>query len=142
MSENQVLLNQLEDLLRLKKSKKFYAERLRIREEEVNDLLKELSEQNNEPLPEVYIASTKKTTCKFSPRRFIDKPEPRVDLNTKPCSSIWASERLCSTNISIIDEAHLCHIAPRFSSHVFLGTRICALGIVLLARQCQQQPRI
>lgn len=47
MSENQVLLTQLEDLLRQKKSKKFYAERLGITEIEVNDLLKELKEQGN-----------------------------------------------------------------------------------------------
>ena len=47
MSENQSLLSQLEELLRQKKSKKFYAERLGISEFEVNDLLKELREKDN-----------------------------------------------------------------------------------------------
>jgi hypothetical protein len=47
MSENQSLLGQLEELLRQKKSKKFYAERLGISEFEVNDLLKELREKDN-----------------------------------------------------------------------------------------------
>jgi len=48
MSENQSLLGQLEELLRQKKSKKFYAERLGISEFEVNELLKELREKDNE----------------------------------------------------------------------------------------------
>jgi hypothetical protein len=47
MSENQDLLAQLEELLRMKKSKKFYAERLGISEFEVNELLKELREREN-----------------------------------------------------------------------------------------------
>jgi len=47
MSENQDLLAQLEELLRMKKSKKFYAERLGISEFEVNELLKELREKDN-----------------------------------------------------------------------------------------------
>lgn len=49
MSENQSLISQLEELIRLKRSKKFYAERLGISESEVTDLLKELreSEQSN-----------------------------------------------------------------------------------------------
>lgn len=44
MSENQELLQQLGQLLRWKKSKKFYAEKLGISEEEVSALLKELKE--------------------------------------------------------------------------------------------------
>ena len=42
MSENQSLLQQLEQLLHWKKSKKFYAEKLNITEEEIDALLKEL----------------------------------------------------------------------------------------------------
>lgn len=48
MAENQDLLFKLEELLRQKKSKKFYAERLGISEFEVNELLKELKEKDNE----------------------------------------------------------------------------------------------
>jgi hypothetical protein len=47
MSENQNLLHRLEELLRQKKSKKFYAEKLGISEFEVNDLLKELREKDD-----------------------------------------------------------------------------------------------
>lgn len=42
MSENQSLLQQLEQMLHWKKSKKFYAEKLNITESEVDDLIKEL----------------------------------------------------------------------------------------------------
>jgi len=52
MSENQDLLAQLEELLRMKKSKKFYAERLGISEFEVNELLKELREKDNPQIVE------------------------------------------------------------------------------------------
>ena len=48
MSENQSLLNRLEELLSQKKSKKFYAEKLGISEFEVNELMKELREKDNE----------------------------------------------------------------------------------------------
>lgn len=42
MPENQSLLNQLEQMLHWKKSKKFYAEKLQITEDEVDELIKEL----------------------------------------------------------------------------------------------------
>ena len=45
MSENQSLVNQLQQLLSWKKSKKFYAEKLGISESEVSDLLRELRER-------------------------------------------------------------------------------------------------
>ena len=47
MTENQDLLFKLEELLKQKKSKKFYAERLGISENEVNELLKELREKDD-----------------------------------------------------------------------------------------------
>lgn len=46
MPENNDLLDQLEQLLHFKKSKKFYAERLGITEEEINELYKELKDKN------------------------------------------------------------------------------------------------
>ena len=46
MPENNDLLDQLEQLLHFKKSKKFYAERLGITEEEINELYKELKGKN------------------------------------------------------------------------------------------------
>jgi hypothetical protein len=53
MSENQSLLLQLQNLLNWKKSKKFYAEKLGITEEEVNELLKELKEKDTEQNTEI-----------------------------------------------------------------------------------------
>jgi hypothetical protein len=49
MTENQDMLSRLEALLRMKKSKSFYAERLGITENEVDELLKELKERDQEP---------------------------------------------------------------------------------------------
>jgi hypothetical protein len=49
MTENQDMLFRLEALLRRKKSKSFYAERLGITENEVDELLKELKERDQEP---------------------------------------------------------------------------------------------
>ena len=51
MSENQTLLQQLGHLLRQKKSKKFYAEKLGITEDEVSELLLELKNTEVEPMP-------------------------------------------------------------------------------------------
>lgn len=49
MTENQDMLSRLEALLRMKKSKSFYAERLRITENEVDELLKEIRERDQDP---------------------------------------------------------------------------------------------
>ena len=49
MTENQDMLSRLEVLLRLKRSKSFYAERLGISEQEVDELLKELREREQDP---------------------------------------------------------------------------------------------
>jgi hypothetical protein len=49
MTENQDMLSRLGALLKMKKSKTFYAERLRITENEVDELLKELREREQEP---------------------------------------------------------------------------------------------
>lgn len=60
MSENS-LLEQLERLLSWKKSKKFYAEKLKITEYEVEELMKELKPRENNPVKETDIVSgTKK----------------------------------------------------------------------------------
>lgn len=48
MIENQGLLSRLETLLRHKKSKSYYAERLNITEQEVDELLKEIREKDQE----------------------------------------------------------------------------------------------
>jgi hypothetical protein len=59
MSENQSLLNRLEELLSQKKSKKFYAERLGISEYEVNELMKELREKDTETISTTYTGERK-----------------------------------------------------------------------------------
>tara|TARA_R110000822_G_scaffold100570_1_gene226292 strand:+ start:119 stop:1336 length:1218 start_codon:yes stop_codon:yes gene_type:complete len=111
MSENQVLLNQLEDLRRLKKSKKFYAERLGITEDEVNDLLKELREQSVNELPEAYTASTKKVnvdkgtmestiTSDFDPKNDIELAKlHKIDLDKYIITNYW-SKMLPSGNFT------------------------------------------
>lgn len=57
MTENQNLLFKLEELLRQKKSKKFYAERLGISEYEVNELLKELREKDNNDVEHIEVVN-------------------------------------------------------------------------------------
>ena len=49
MTENQDMLQRLEELLSQKKSKKFYAEKLGISEFEVTELLKEIREKDLNP---------------------------------------------------------------------------------------------
>ena len=104
MSENQVLLTQLEDLLRLKKSKKFYAERLGITEGEVNDLLKELREQDTptEEFQEAYNAATKKVNVDkgtvestiisdFDPKDDIELAKlHKIDLDKYVITNYWS----------------------------------------------------
>ncbi len=57
MADNQYLLNELQQLLSWKKSKKFYAEKLGISEEEVSELLKELRSGNESIRTEAETAS-------------------------------------------------------------------------------------
>jgi hypothetical protein len=110
MSDNQGLLNQLEDLLRQKKSKEFYAEKLGITKEEVNDLLKELREQDNyskhndklPPTLETYSAATKKVNVDkgtvestiisdFDPKDDIELAKlHKIDLDKYIITNYWS----------------------------------------------------
>jgi hypothetical protein len=63
MSDNQPLLDQLQKLLIMKKSKKYYAERLGISETDVDDLLKELRETENGPTQKDSSTFNKKVNC-------------------------------------------------------------------------------
>ena len=66
MADNQSLLNQLQQLLGWKKSKKFYAEKLGIGEEEVESLLKEIRESNrNEAEASDYIGLLEDAVVKY-----------------------------------------------------------------------------
>ena len=69
MSENQSLLQQLEEILHWKKSKKFYADKLGITEFEVDDLLNELrNQEKSEEDAEIgnYIAELENVIIKFT----------------------------------------------------------------------------
>lgn len=69
MPENQSLLKQLEEILHWKKSKKFYADKLGITEVEVDELLKELrNQEKSEEDAEIgnYIAELENTIVKFT----------------------------------------------------------------------------
>lgn len=84
MSENQSLLQQLEQMLSWKKSKKFYAEKLGITESDVDDLLKELrSSQQAEIDAEVgtYITELEDTVVRFF--EDVAKGTGEVVINTK-----------------------------------------------------------
>ena len=68
MPENEALLNQLEEILHWKKSKKFYADKLGITELEVDELLVEL--RNRELVEEVaevgnYVSELEETIVRF-----------------------------------------------------------------------------
>jgi hypothetical protein len=69
MPENQTLLQQLEEILHWKKSKKFYADKLGIAEFEVDELLKELrNQEKSEEDAEIgnYVAELENTVIKFT----------------------------------------------------------------------------
>jgi hypothetical protein len=65
MSENQSLLQQLEQLLHWKKSKKFYAEKLGVSESVVDDLLRELRSVDNEAEVANYVSELEETIVRF-----------------------------------------------------------------------------
>ena len=84
MPENQALLNQLEEILHWKKSKKFYADKLGITESEVDELLVEL--RNREIVEEVaevgnYISELEEVIVRFE--EDIAKGTGEVIFNTK-----------------------------------------------------------
>ena len=68
MPENQSLLQQLEQMLHWKKSKKFYAEKLNIKEAEVDELMRELKnseESRNEAEVGTYIGDLEEQVVRF-----------------------------------------------------------------------------
>lgn len=84
MSENQHLLDRLEQLLRLKRSRKFYAERLGISELEVSDLMQELrnSEGKREEAETAsYISELEDTVIRFA--EDVSKGTGEVVFNSK-----------------------------------------------------------
>ena len=90
MSYSEDLLVQLKSMLAWKKSKKFYAEKLQITEDEVNDLLKDIKKENKDPLEEFT-----KESSKFEELEFVKKVnkekgtiESTVTLDFEPKSEI------------------------------------------------------
>lgn len=84
MPENQSLLKQLEEILHWKKSKKFYADKLGIKESEVDDLLKELRNRENliqEAEAANYISELEETIVKFE--EDLTRGTGEVVFNTK-----------------------------------------------------------
>ena len=84
MPENQSLLHQLEQMLHWKKSKKFYAEKLQITEDEVDALIKELkSAEDAENEAEVgnYIGELEEQVVRFF--EDVQKGTGEVVVNTK-----------------------------------------------------------
>ena len=84
MAENQSLLHQLEQMLHWKKSKKFYAEKLNITEEEVEALIKELrSSENirNEAETAAYIGELEDAVVRFL--EDVEKGTGEIVFNSK-----------------------------------------------------------
>jgi hypothetical protein len=103
MSENQSLLLQLQQLLNWKKSKKFYAEKLGITEEEVNELLKELKNTDEKEEENINInSSTRKTNnekgtiesvliLSFEPKDDIELAKlHKIDLTKYVITNYWS----------------------------------------------------
>ena len=84
MPENQALLNQLEEILHWKKSKKFYADKLGIAESDVDDLLKELRTRESiiqEAELGNYISELEETIVRFE--EDLLKGTGEIVINTK-----------------------------------------------------------
>ena len=84
MAENQSLLHQLEQMLHWKKSKKFYAEKLNITEDEVDGLIRELkSSENirNEAESAAYIGELEDTIVRFL--EDVEKGTGEIVFNSK-----------------------------------------------------------
>jgi len=84
MPENQALLNQLEEILHWKKSKKFYADKLGIEESDVDELLKELRTRESiiqEAELGNYISELEETIVRFE--EDILKGTGEIVINTK-----------------------------------------------------------
>jgi hypothetical protein len=84
MPENQALLNQLEEILHWKKSKKFYADKLGIAESDVDELLKELRTRESiiqEAELGNYISELEETIVRFE--EDILKGTGEIVINTK-----------------------------------------------------------
>lgn len=101
MFENQRLLNQLEELLCQKRSKKFYAERLKISEDEVSELMKELK-KSEEPVKLELASSSKKVnvekgtiesvvTSDFEPKNDIELANlHKINLDKYVITNYWS----------------------------------------------------
>lgn len=98
MIENETLLDQLTKLLKWKKSKKFYAEKLNISEEQVDELLQELNpkEQENEISTKTFKASVEKGTIEstmmlsFEPKNDLELAKlHKIDLNKYIITNYW-----------------------------------------------------
>ena len=84
MPENQALLNQLEEILHWKKSKKFYADKLGIAESDVDELLKELRTRESiiqEAELGNYVSELEETMVRFEAD--ILKGTGEIVINTK-----------------------------------------------------------
>lgn len=98
MIENETLLDQLTKLLKWKKSKKFYAEKLNISEEQVDELLQELSpkEQETEISTKTFKASVEKGTIEstmvlsFEPKNDLELAKlHKIDLKKYIITNYW-----------------------------------------------------
>lgn len=102
MSENQSLLFQLQELLHWKKSKKVYAEKLGITEEEVSELMKELKKIDEVEKPEKINSSSRKVNSEkgtiestvvtnFEPKNDVELAKlHKIDLSKYVITNYWS----------------------------------------------------
>ena len=102
MTENKNLLFRLEELLSMKKSKKFYAERLGISEFEVNELMKELKDKDSEEVVKHYTEEVRKVnvekgtiestvTSDFEPKDDIELAKlHKINLDKYVITNYWS----------------------------------------------------
>lgn len=101
MSDNQHLLNQLKELLHLKKSKEFYAKRLGISKEQVYLLFKEMKKQRTGNNSDIFQKSVKVNSdkgtiestivCDFEPKTHEQLASlHKIDLNSYVITNYWS----------------------------------------------------
>jgi hypothetical protein len=119
MTENQDMLSRLEALLRRKKSKTFYAEKLGITEIEVDELLKELKERDQEPNDTLKASSLYESVRKTNNERGTIESTLVVDFEPKDDLELAALHKINLDKYIIVNYWSKLLPNGKFTSSVF-----------------------
>ena len=119
MTENQDMLSRLEALLRRKKSKTFYAEKLGITEIEVDELLKELKERDQEPNDTLKASSLYESVRKTNNERGTIESTLVVDFEPKDDIELAALHKINLDKYIIVNYWSKLLPNGKFTSSVF-----------------------